>query len=43
MVTRLVSRGAADNAFVYTTVTTMIDADGVPTVTVDDQRVECRG
>jgi hypothetical protein len=43
MVTRLISRGAAENAFLYTTVTTMIDADGEPTVTVDDQRVECRG
>src|SRR5512132_3120426 len=43
MVTRLISRGAAENAFLYTTVTTTIDANGVPTVTVDDQRVECRG
>ena len=43
MVTRLISRGAAENAFLYTTVTTQIDADGVPTVTMDDQRVECRG
>ena len=43
MVTRLISRGAAENAFLYTTVITTIDANGVPTVTVDDQRVECRG
>jgi hypothetical protein len=43
MVTRLISRGAAENAFLYTTVTTTIDANGVPTVTVEDQRVECRG
>ena len=43
MATRLISRGAAENAFLYTTVTTMIDANGVPAVTVDDQRVECRG
>ena len=43
MVTRLISQGRADNAFLYTTVTTRMDANGVPTVTVDDQRVECRG
>jgi hypothetical protein len=43
LVTRLIGRGAAENAFLYTTVTTTIDADGEPTVTVDDQRVECRG
>ena len=43
MVTRLISRGPAENAFLYTTVTTTIDANGVPMVTVDDQRVGCRG
>ena len=43
MVTRLISQGGADNALLYTTLTTTIDADGVPTVSVDDQRVECRG
>jgi hypothetical protein len=30
MVTRLLSRGAAENAFLYTTVTTTIDATACP-------------
>jgi hypothetical protein len=43
MRTRLISQGGVDNAFLFTIVTTTIDADGVPTATVDNQWVECRG
>ena len=43
MVTRLISQGGVDNAFLFTTITTTVDAEGVPTATVSDQRVECRG
>jgi hypothetical protein len=38
-----VDRGGAQNAFLYTTMTTTIDANGVPTVTVDSVSVVCRG
>jgi hypothetical protein len=41
--TKLISQGGIDNAFLFTTVTTTIDANGVPTATVDNQWVECRG
>jgi hypothetical protein len=43
MMTRLISQGGVDNASLFTTITTTIDANGVPTATVDNQRVECRG
>jgi hypothetical protein len=42
-VVELVSKGGAPNAFVTTTLTTTIGADGVPTVTVDGTSVDCRG
>jgi hypothetical protein len=42
-VVRLISKGGAQNAFLYTTMTTTIDANGVPTVTVDSVSVVCRG
>jgi len=41
--TKLISQGGVDNAFLFTTVTTTVDANGVPTATVDNQWVECRG
>jgi hypothetical protein len=43
LMTRLISQGGVDNAFLFTTVTTVIDADGIPTATVGNQWVECRG
>jgi hypothetical protein len=43
MMTRLISQGGVDNAFIFTTVTTTIDANGVPAATVGNQWVECRG
>jgi hypothetical protein len=43
MVTRLISQGGVDNVFLFTTITTTVDAEGVPTATISDQRVECRG
>src|SRR5690349_3009357 len=42
-VVKLISKGAAPNAFLYTTVTTTIDATGVPTATVDTISIKCRG
>ena len=42
-VTRLIAQGGVDNAFLFTTVTTTIDADGVPTASVSSQWIECRG
>ena len=42
-VVKLISKGAAPNAFLYTTVTTTIDANGAPTATVDAESVQCRG
>jgi hypothetical protein len=42
-VVKLISRGGAGNAFVYTTTTTTVDANGVPTVTEDGVSVDCRG
>ena len=42
-VVKLISKGAAPNAFLSTTVTTTIDANGVPTETVDAVVVTCRG
>jgi hypothetical protein len=42
-VVKLISKGGAPNAFLYTTMTTTIDADGVPTATVDSESVQCRG
>jgi hypothetical protein len=42
MMTRLISQGSVDNAFLFTTVTTTIDANGVPMATVGNQWVECR-
>jgi hypothetical protein len=38
-----VDRGGAQIAFLYTTMTTTIDANGVPTVTVNSVSVVCRG
>ena len=43
MVTRLISQDGVDNAFLFTTFVITVDAEGVPTATVSDQRVECRG
>jgi hypothetical protein len=43
MMTRLISQGGVGNAILFTTVTTTIDANGVPTATVGNQWVECRG
>jgi len=43
-VVKLISKGGAGNAFVYTTTTTTtVDANGVPTVTEDGVSVDCRG
>jgi type 1 fimbria pilin len=42
-VIKLISKGGAQNAFLYTTMTTTIDANGVPTVTVDSTLINCRG
>jgi type 1 fimbria pilin len=42
-VIKLISKGGAENAFASTTLTTTIDADGVPSVTEDGVSVECRG
>ena len=42
-VVKLISKGAAPNAFLYTTVTTTIDADGVLTPDFDSASVKCRG
>jgi type 1 fimbria pilin len=42
-VVKLISKGGAANAFLFTTMTTTIDADGVPTPTVDSESVQCRG
>jgi hypothetical protein len=36
-------QGGAGNAFVYTTTTTTVDANAVPTVTEDGVSVDCRG
>jgi hypothetical protein len=43
LMTKLISQGGVDNAFLFTTLTTTVDANGVPTVSVENQRVECRG
>ena len=40
---KLISKGGAQNAFITTTLTTTIDADGVPSVTEDGVSVDCRG
>ena len=42
-VTKLISKGGAQNAFLHTTLTTTIDANRVPTETVDSQSVACKG
>jgi hypothetical protein len=42
-VVKLISNGGAGNAFVYTTTTTTVDANAVPTVTEDGVSVDCRG
>jgi len=42
-VVKLISKGAASNAYLYTTATTTVDADGVPQLTVDNVSVQCRG
>jgi hypothetical protein len=42
-VVKLISKGAAPNAFLYTTMTTTIDANGVPTANIDAVSVKCRG
>jgi type 1 fimbria pilin len=42
-VIKLISKGGAQNAYLYTTTTTTIDANGVPTVTVDSVSIDCRG
>jgi hypothetical protein len=39
-VVRLISNGGAGNAFVYTTTTTTVDANAVPTVTEDGASVD---
>jgi hypothetical protein len=39
-VVRLISNGGAGNAFVYTTTTTTVDANAVPTVTEDGVSVD---
>jgi hypothetical protein len=42
-VVKLVSKGGNPNAFITTTLTTTIGADGVATVTEDATSVDCRG
>jgi hypothetical protein len=42
-VIKLVTKGGAQNAYLYTTTTTTIDANGVATVTVDGVSIDCRG
>jgi hypothetical protein len=42
-VIKLISKGGAQNAYLYTTTTTTIDANGVATVTVDSVSIDCRG
>jgi hypothetical protein len=41
-VIKLISKGGTQNAFITTTLTTTIDADGVPSVTEDGVSVDCR-
>jgi type 1 fimbria pilin len=42
-VVKLISKGGAQNAYLYTTTTTTIDANLVATVTVDSVSIDCRG
>jgi hypothetical protein len=42
-VVKLTSKGGAPNAYLYTTMTTTIDANLVATVTVDSVSIDCRG
>jgi hypothetical protein len=42
-VVKLVTKGGAQNAFLITTFTTTIDANGAVTVTEDSVSVDCRG
>lgn len=42
-VIKLISKGGTQNAYLYTTMTTTIDANGVPTATVDSVSIDCRG
>jgi hypothetical protein len=40
---KLISRNNTQNAYLYTTVTTTIDANGVSTVTAESVSIDCRG
>jgi hypothetical protein len=42
-VIKLISKGGTQNAYLYTTMTTTIDANGVPTATMDSVSIDCRG